>query len=106
MRDMQVFPQKMRADTISPIGWLWLRRWLWRWRNSLAKPRRIVISRRCRQALDRHCPLVDLSRLTTGQSYLSRERLTTLLRPATATGSAERFVRQVLARLSEQRDES
>ena len=61
----------------------------------------------CRQALDRHCPLVDLLAADPQVSqYLSRERLTTLLDPATATGSAERFVRQVLARYQEQRDES
>ncbi len=61
----------------------------------------------CRQALDRHYPLVDLLAADPQVSqYLSRERLTTLLDPATATGSAERFVRQVLARYQEQRDES
>ncbi len=43
----------------------------------------------CRQALDRHCPLVDLLAADPQVSqYLSRERLTTLLDPATATGSA------------------
>ncbi len=49
----------------------------------------------CRRALDRHYPLVDLLAADPQVSqYLSRERLTTLLDPATATGSAERFVRR------------
>ena len=46
------------------------------------------------------------SRLTHRSVSISRERLTTLLDPAAATGSAECFVRQVLARYQEQRDES
>ncbi|MDQ8583008.1 3-carboxy-cis,cis-muconate cycloisomerase, partial [Klebsiella aerogenes] len=59
------------------------------------------------QALDSHGLLVDLLAADPQvNQYLSRERLNSLLDPETATGSAERFVRQVLARYQEQHHES
>ncbi len=60
----------------------------------------------CRRAIDESRPpqaLLENDPLVS--QHLSPPRLTQLLDPATATGSAERFVRQVVARYKEQRDE-
>ncbi|MEJ0952680.1 lyase family protein [Klebsiella pneumoniae] len=108
VRDMQVFPQKMRADLDITHGLIMAEAVTLALAEFIGKAEaHHHIEALCRQALDRHCPLVDLLAADPQVSqYLSRERLTTLLDPATATGSAERFVRQVLARYQEQRDES
>ena len=108
VRDMQVFPQKMCADLDITHGLIMAEAVTLALAEFIGKAEaHHHIEALCRQALDRHCPLVDLLAADPQVSqYLSRERLTTLLDPATATGSAERFVRQVLARYQEQRDES
>ncbi|HBV8044838.1 TPA: 3-carboxy-cis,cis-muconate cycloisomerase, partial [Klebsiella pneumoniae] len=108
VRDMQVFPQKMRADLDITHGLIMAEAVTLALAEFIGKAEaHHHIEALCRQALDRHYPLVDLLAADPQVSqYLSRERLTTLLDPATATGSAERFVRQVLARYQEQRDES
>ncbi|PLO81875.1 3-carboxy-cis,cis-muconate cycloisomerase, partial [Klebsiella quasipneumoniae] len=108
VRDMQVFPQKMRADLDITHGLIMAEAVTLALAECIGKAEaHHHIEALCRQALDRHCPLVDLLAADPQVSqYLSRERLTTLLDPATATGSAERFVRQVLARYQEQHDES
>ena len=108
VRDMQVFPQKMRADLDITHGLIMAEAVTLALAEFIGKAEaHHHIEALCRQALDRLCPLVDLLAADPQVSqYLSRERLTTLLDPATATGSAERFVRQVLARYQEQRDES
>ena len=108
VRDMQVFPQKMRADLEITHGLIMAEAVTLALAAFIGKAdAHHRIEALCRQALDRRCPLVDLLAADPQVSqYLSRERLTTLLDPATATGSAERFVRQVLARYQEQRDES
>ncbi|VAR74524.1 3-carboxy-cis,cis-muconate cycloisomerase [Klebsiella variicola] len=108
VRDMQVFPQKMRADLDITHGLIMAEAVTLALAEFIGKAEaHHHIEALCRQALDRHSPLVDLLAADPQVSqYLSRERLTTLLDPATATGSAERFVRQVLARYQEQRDES
>lgn len=108
VRDMQVFPQKMRADLDITHGLIMAEAVTLALAEFIGKAEaHHHIEALCRQALDRLCPLVDLLAADPQVSqYLSRERLTTLLDPATATGSAERFVRQVLARYQEQHDES
>ena len=108
VRDMQVFPQKMRADLDITHGLIMAEAVTLALAEFIGKAEaHHHIEALCRQALDRHCPLVDLLAADPQVSqYLSRERLTTLLDPATATGSAECFVRQVLARYQEQHDES
>lgn len=59
----------------------------------------------CHRALDERRPLLDLLESTPQVSaHLSSATLKQLLDPATATGSAERFVCQVLARYKEQND--
>ncbi len=47
VRDMQVFPQKMRADLDITHGLIMAEAVTRRWQNSSAKPRRIIILRRC-----------------------------------------------------------
>ncbi|BBQ67995.1 3-carboxy-cis,cis-muconate cycloisomerase [Klebsiella quasipneumoniae] len=108
VRDMQVFPQKMRADLDITHGLIMAEAVTLALAEFIGKAEaHHHIEALCRQALDRLCPLVDLLAADPQVSqYLSRERLTTLLDPATATGSAECFVRQVLARYQEQHDES
>ena len=107
VRDMQVFPQKMRADLDITHGLIMAEAVTLALAEFIGKAEaHHHIEALCRRALDRHCPLVDLLAADPQVSqYLSRERLTTLLDPATATGSAERCA-PVLARYQEQRDES
>ena len=106
VRDMQVFPQKMRADLDITHGLIMAEAVTLALAEFIGKAEaHHHIEALCRRALDRHCPLVDLLAADPQVSqYLSCERLTTLLDPATATGSARLCA--VLARYQEQRDES
>ncbi len=108
MRDMQVFPQKMRADLDITHGLIMAEAVTLALAEFIGKAEaHHHIEALCRRALDRHYPLVDLLAADPQVSqYLSRERLTTLLDPATATGSAERFVRRCWRVIRKQRDES
>lgn len=107
VREMQVFPQKMRADleiTHGPIMAEAVTLALAAFIGKADAHHRIEAL--CRQAIDESRPLQALLENDPLVSqHLSPPRLTQLLDPATATGSAERFVRQVVARYKEQRDE-
>ncbi|HHR3263403.1 TPA: 3-carboxy-cis,cis-muconate cycloisomerase [Klebsiella aerogenes] len=108
VREMQVFVHKMRADLDITHGLIMAEAVTLALAEFIGKAEaHHRVEALCRQALDRNGLLVDLLAADPLVSqYLSRERLNALLDPATATGSAERFVRQVLARYQEQHHES
>lgn len=66
-----------------------------------------VIEKLCHQAIDRNQPLLELlQNEPLVNQHLSASTLAQLLDPATALGSSDHFVRQVLARYKEQNNES
>ncbi|MFK3708050.1 3-carboxy-cis,cis-muconate cycloisomerase [Klebsiella sp. NPDC088457] len=107
VREMQVFPQKMRADLDLTHGLIMAEAVTLALAEFIGKAEaHHCIEALCRQAIDQSRPLLALLKSDPQVSqYLSVPRLTTLLDPATATGSAELFVRQVVARYKEQRHE-
>ncbi len=66
VRDMQVFPQKMRADLDITHGLIMAEAVTLALAEFIGKAEahHHHIEALCRRALDRHCPLVDLFRLT------------------------------------------
>ncbi|QLU77053.1 3-carboxy-cis,cis-muconate cycloisomerase [Klebsiella grimontii] len=104
VRDMQVFPPKMRADLEITHGLIMAEA------VTLALAEFIGeadahhrIEALCRQALDTSCSLQSvLENDPQVSEHLSADRLTQLLDPTTATGSSALFVRQVVARYKEQ----
>ncbi|HHG8774722.1 TPA: 3-carboxy-cis,cis-muconate cycloisomerase [Raoultella planticola] len=107
VREMQVFPQKMRADLDLTHGLIMAEAVTLALAEFIGKAEaHHRIEALCRQAIDQSRPLLTLLESDPQVSqYLSVPRLTALLDPATATGSAELFVRQVVARYKEQRHE-
>ncbi|MEN0616953.1 3-carboxy-cis,cis-muconate cycloisomerase [Klebsiella indica] len=107
VRDMQVYPHKMRADLDITHGLIMAEAVtlaLAEFTGKAEAHRRIEAL--CRQALDQSYSLLSvLENDPLVSEHLTPSRLTQLLDPATATGSAERFVRQVVARYKEQRNE-
>ncbi|MVT05044.1 3-carboxy-cis,cis-muconate cycloisomerase [Enterobacter sp. 10-1] len=107
VRDMQVFPQKMRADLDMTHGLIMAEAVTLALAEFIGKAdAHHRVEALCRQAIDQSRPLLALLESDPLVSqHLSASRLTQLLDPTTATGSAEIFVRQVVARYKEQRDE-
>lgn len=107
VRDMQVFPQKMRADLDITHGLIMAEAVTLALAAFIGKAdAHHCIEALCRRAIDESRPLLTLLENDPQVSqHLSTSRLTQLLDPATATGSADYFVRQVLARYKEQRHE-
>ncbi|VUS97088.1 3-carboxy-cis,cis-muconate cycloisomerase [Klebsiella spallanzanii] len=107
VRDMQVFPQKMRADLDMTHGLIMAEAVTLALAEFIGKAEaHHRVEALCRQALDRSCSLLNvLENDPLVSEHLSASRLNQLLDPATAIGSAELFVRQVVARYKEQRHE-
>jgi len=107
VRDMQVFPQKMRADLDMTHGLIMAEAVTLALAEFIGKAdAHHRVEALCRQAIDQSRPLLALLESDPLVSqHFSESRLTQLLDPTTATGSAEIFVRQVVARYKEQRDE-
>ncbi|MEX0495287.1 3-carboxy-cis,cis-muconate cycloisomerase [Raoultella terrigena] len=107
VRDMQVFPQKMRADLDITHGLIMAEAVTLALAEFIGKAdAHHRVEALCRQAIDQQSPLLTLLESDPQVSqHLSVARLTQLLDPITATGSAEIFVRQVVARYKEQHDE-
>lgn len=107
VRDMQVFPHKMRADLDITHGLIMAEAVTLALAEFVGKAEaHHRVEALCRQALDASRSL--LSVLETDplvSEHLSASRLTQLLDPTTATGSSALFVRQVVARYKEQRYE-
>ncbi|HCR56547.1 MAG TPA: 3-carboxy-cis,cis-muconate cycloisomerase, partial [Raoultella sp.] len=106
-RDMQVFAQKMRADLDMTHGLIMAEAVTLALAEFIGKAgAHHRVEALCRQAIDQSRPLLALLESDPQVSqHLSVARLTQLLDPTTATGSAEIFVRQVVARYKEQHDE-
>jgi 3-carboxy-cis,cis-muconate cycloisomerase len=107
VRDMQVFPHKMRADLDMTHGLIMAEAVTLALAEFIGKAEaHHRVEALCRQALDRSCSLLNvLENDPLVSEHLSASRLNQLLDPATAIGSAELFVRQVVARYKEQRNE-
>lgn len=107
VRDMQVFPQKMRADLDMTHGLIMAEAVTLALAEFIGKAEaHHRVEALCRQALDESRSLLNvLENDPLVSEHLSASRLNQLLDPATATGSAELFVRQVVARYKEQRNE-
>lgn len=107
VRDMQVFPQKMRADLDMTHGLIMAEAVTLALAEFIGKAEaHHRVEALCREALDKSRSLLNvLENDPLVSEHLSTSRLTQLLDPATATGSAELFVRRVMARYKEQRNE-
>ena len=107
VRDMQVFPSKMRADLEITHGLIMAEAVTLALAEFIGKAdAHHRIEALCRQALDTSCSLQSvLENDPQVSEHLSADRLTQLLDPTTATGSSALFVRQVVARYKEQRHE-
>ena len=104
VRDMQVFPPKMRADLEITHGLIMAEAVTLALAEFIGKAdAHHRIEALCRQALDTSCSLQSvLENDPQVSEHLSADRLTQLLDPTTATGSSALFVRQVVARYKEQ----
>lgn len=107
VRDMQVFPQKMRADLDMTHGLIMAEAVTLALAEFIDKAEaHHRVEALCRQALDESRSLLNvLENDPLVSEHLSASRLNQLLDPATAMGSAELFVRKVVARYKEQRNE-
>ena len=104
VRDMQVFPPKMRADLEITHGLIMAEAVTLALAEFIGKAdAHHRIEALCRQALDTSCSLQSvLENDPQVSEHLSADRLTQLPDPTTATGSSALFVRQVVARYKEQ----
>ena len=104
VRDMQVFPPKMRADLEITHGLIMAEAVTLALAEFVGKAdAHHRIEALCRQALDTSCPLQSvLENDPQVSEHLSADRLTQLLDPTTETGSSALFVCQVVARYKEQ----
>jgi 3-carboxy-cis,cis-muconate cycloisomerase len=90
VRDMQVFPQKMRADLDITHGLIMAEAVTLALAEFIGKAEaHHRIEALCRQALDRHARWSICWKTTRRSASISRDRFNQLLDPATATGSAE-----------------
>jgi 3-carboxy-cis,cis-muconate cycloisomerase len=92
VRDMQVFPQKMRADLDITHGLIMAEAVTLALAAFIGKAdAHHRIEALCRQAMDESARCRRCWRTTRWSASIFRPRLTQLLDPATATGSAERL---------------
>lgn len=107
VRGMQVDTAKMRADLDITHGLIMAESVTLALAKHLGKQdAHYLVETFCHQAIEQRRPLVQLlendARIT---AHFSSSHLHALLDPSTATGSARHFVRQVLTRYQEQRDD-
>jgi 3-carboxy-cis,cis-muconate cycloisomerase len=107
IRDMQVFPHKMRADLDITHGLIMAESITMALAEFIGKAEaHHRVETLCRQALDESRSLLSmLENDPLVSEHLSASHLTQLLNPTMATGSSALFVRQVVARYKEQRHE-
>ncbi len=100
---MQVYPHKMRQDLDITHGLIMAESVTLALAPQMGKARaHHLVERLCHQALDNNQPLARLLQQDeTISRYLSESQIASLLDPAGATGSADHFLRQVLARSKE-----